>query len=100
MVETVQSNLDTELSLVDIVQLEMEADYQVQVQAKNVHDWGKVSEQFSFRTSTAGRLVVQSYYQRYSALDISMQLQGILPMGLYFRLNIPDVVTVALLLNV
>ena len=33
-------------------------------------------------------------------LDISMQLQGILPMGLYFGLNIPDVVTVALLLNV
>ena len=58
LVETVQSNLDTEFSLVDIVQLEMEADYQVQVQAKNAHDWGKVSEQYSFRTSTAGRLVV------------------------------------------
>ena len=54
LVGTAQSNPHTELSLVDIVQLEMEADYQVQVQAKNAHDWGKVSEQFSFRTSTAG----------------------------------------------
>ena len=52
------AEIDTELSLVDVVQLEMEADYQVQVQAKNAHDWGKVSEQFSFRTSTAGELVV------------------------------------------
>ena len=60
------AEIDTELSLVDVVQLEMEADYQVQVQAKNAHDWGKVSEQFSFRTSTAGTLVVQSYYQRIS----------------------------------
>ena len=52
------ADLGPELSLVDVVQLEMEADYQVQVQAKNAHDWGKVSEQFSFRTSTAGTLVV------------------------------------------
>ena len=49
------ADLGPELSLVDVVQLEMEADYQVQVQAKNAHDWGKVSEQFSFRTSTAGK---------------------------------------------
>ena len=50
------ADLGPEFSLVDIVQLEMEADYQVQVQAKNAHDWGKVSEQFSFRTSTAGTI--------------------------------------------
>ena len=37
-----------------LTQLEEEGDYQVQVQAKNAFGWGKVSEQFSFRTSTAG----------------------------------------------
>ena len=35
-------------------QLEIEVDYQVQVQAKNAFGWGKVSEQFTFRTSKAG----------------------------------------------
>ena len=57
------ADLSTELSLVDVVQLEMEADYQVQVQAKNAHDWGKVSEQFSFRTSTAGKHYGLRYYR-------------------------------------
>ena len=37
-----------------LTQLEMEVDFQVQVQAKNAFGWGKVSEQFSFRTSSAG----------------------------------------------
>ena len=38
-----------------LTQLETEGDYQVQVQAKNAFGWGKVSEQFSFRTNPAGK---------------------------------------------
>ena len=37
-------------------QLEIEEDYQVQVQAKNAFGWGKVSEQFTFRTNNAGEI--------------------------------------------
>ena len=36
-------------------QLEVQVDYQVQVQAKNAFGWGKVSEQFTFRTNAAGK---------------------------------------------
>ena len=88
------ADLGPELSLVDVVQLEMEADYQVQVQAKNAHDWGKVSEQFSFRTSTAGTLVVVTLSENFWIFQCNCKEF----MGLYFGYNIPDVV--ALLLNV
>ena len=36
-------------------QLEQEAHYQVQVQAKNIFGWGKPSEQFSFQTTLPGK---------------------------------------------
>ena len=37
-----------------LTQLEQEAEYQVQVQAKNIFGWGKASEQFEFETTSPG----------------------------------------------
>ena len=50
---TVQDKFRNKATFI-LTQLEMEVDFQVQVQAKNAFGWGKVSEQFSFRTSSAG----------------------------------------------
>jgi len=47
-------------------QLDKDVDYQVQVQAKNAFGWGKVSEQFSFRTSKAETMPVESLRKEYS----------------------------------
>lgn len=64
--DTVQQDTFRNKANFVLTQLEMEADYQVQVQAKNAHDWGKVSEQFSFRTSTAETMPVESLRKDYS----------------------------------
>ena len=52
--QTVQESYKNKASFI-LTQLEEEVEYQVQVQAKNAFGWGKVSEQFNFQTSTAGR---------------------------------------------
>lgn len=62
---TVQDKFRNKATFV-LTQLEMEVEFQVQVQAKNAFGWGKVSEQFSFRTSSAETMPVESLRKDYS----------------------------------
>lgn len=62
---TVQDKFRNKATFI-LTQLEMEVDFQVQVQAKNAFGWGKVSEQFSFRTSSAETMPVESLRKDYS----------------------------------
>ena len=57
---TVQESYKNKASFI-LTQLEEEVDYQVQVQAKNIFGWGKVSEQFAFETTIAGNFLMQSF---------------------------------------
>ena len=55
-------------------QLEEEAEYQVQVQAKNAFGWGKVSDQFTFRTDTAGQIksLLHQFHLHFMLLSLNI----------------------------
>jgi len=67
---TVQESYKNKASFI-LTHLEQEADYQVQVQAKNVFGWGKVSEQFSFQTTLEESVPVESLRKEFSIYNIN-----------------------------
>jgi len=67
---TIQESYKNKASFI-LQQLEEEADYQIQVQAKNAFGWGKVSEQFSFGTNSAESVPVESLRKEFSIYNIN-----------------------------
>ena len=59
---TVEESYKNKASYI-LTQLEQEAEYQVQVQAKNIFGWGKASEQFEFETTTPGDFFIVIIYK-------------------------------------
>merc|ERR1719319_394428 len=72
--------------------LEVEDDYQLQLQARNSFGWGKVSAQFNFRTNRAASMPVEdvrkefSIYQQLSAATTSSPPPLLLPLLLLLSL--------------
>lgn len=67
---TIQESNTNKASFI-LTQLEEDVDYQVQVQAKNIFGWGKVSQQFGFETTIAESVPVESLRKEFSIYNIN-----------------------------